>query len=151
MEDLLAAINAALRNRGWSARQASFEAVGSGELIRDMRRGRVPSVDRFRSLCQVLGLDFYVGPHRDFASVDERRLEVAVETTERALEESGITLDAAERSRVFVGIYQLIGDKGADANAARVEGVLKTVTASSKRARPGRPTQRGRSLRRDEE
>ena len=87
----------------------------------------------------------------DFASVDERRLEVAVETTERALEESGITLDAAERSRVFVGIYQLIGDKGADANAARVEGVLKTVTASSKRARPGRPTQRGRSLRRDEE
>ena len=104
------------------ARQASFEAVGSGELIRDMRRGRVPSVDRFRSLCQVLGLDFYVGPHRDFASVDERRLELAVETTERALEESGVILDAAERSRVFVGIYQLIGDKGAEANAARVAG-----------------------------
>lgn len=33
-------------------------------MIRDMRRGHVPSVERLRSLCEVLGLEFYVGPPR---------------------------------------------------------------------------------------
>ena len=39
----------ALEARGWSARQASMKAVGTPELIRDMRRGRSPSVQRFRA------------------------------------------------------------------------------------------------------
>ena len=62
MEDLLAAVNAALRARGWSARQASLEAVGSDQFIRNLRRGRVPPVDKLRALCDVLGLEFYIGP-----------------------------------------------------------------------------------------
>ena len=64
MEDLLAAVNAALRARGWSARQASLEAVGSDQFIRNLRRGRVPPVDKLRALCDVLGLEFYIGPPR---------------------------------------------------------------------------------------
>ena len=33
-------------------------------MIRDMRRGHVPSVERLRSLCEVLDLEFYVGQRR---------------------------------------------------------------------------------------
>ena len=33
-------------------------------MIRDMRRGHVPSVQRLRSLCEVLDLEFFVGPPR---------------------------------------------------------------------------------------
>ena len=42
-----------------------MRAHGSPELIRDMRRGHVPSVERLRSLCEALGLEFYVGPPRE--------------------------------------------------------------------------------------
>ena len=49
MEDLLQLVNAALRTRRWSARQASIAAVGNDQLIRNMRRGQVPSVEKFRA------------------------------------------------------------------------------------------------------
>ena len=57
-------IDAALERRGLSARAASIQADGAPEMIRDMRRGHVPSVERLRLLCEVLGLEFYVGPPR---------------------------------------------------------------------------------------
>lgn len=64
MRDILDTIEQALRDRGVSARRASLEAGGTPEMIRDMRRGRVPSVERVRSLCRVLDLEFYLGPPR---------------------------------------------------------------------------------------
>ena len=64
VEDILREIDAALERRGISARAASIRAQGAPEMIRDMRRGHVPSVERLRSLCGVLGLEFYVGPPR---------------------------------------------------------------------------------------
>ena len=63
-EDLLEIINRALDAQGLSARRASILATGTPELIRNMRRGRIPSVERFRALCDVLNLEFYVGPIR---------------------------------------------------------------------------------------
>ena len=45
--DLLKIIDRALDEQGISARQASILATGTPELIRNMRRGRVPSVERF--------------------------------------------------------------------------------------------------------
>ncbi len=60
--DLLKIIDRALNEQGISARQASLLAIGTPELIRNMRRGRVPSVERFSALCDVLNLEFYVGP-----------------------------------------------------------------------------------------
>jgi len=63
-KDLLEIINQALDKQGLSARRASILATGTPELIRDMRRGRTPSVARFRALCGVLNLEFYVGPTR---------------------------------------------------------------------------------------
>ena len=41
-----------------------MRAQGTPEMIRDMRRGHVPSVERLRSLCAVLDLEFYVGPRQ---------------------------------------------------------------------------------------
>ena len=64
VEDILREIDAALERRGISARAASIRAQGAPEMIRDMLRGHVPSVERLRSLCEVLGLEFYVGPPR---------------------------------------------------------------------------------------
>ena len=70
MEDILREIDAALRRHGISARAASIRAHGSPELIRDMRRGHVPSVERLRSLCEALDLEFYVGPSRELEGHD---------------------------------------------------------------------------------
>lgn len=64
MQAILKAIEQALQERGVSARRASIEAVGSPDLIREMRRGRVPSIERLRALCRVLDLEFYIGPRR---------------------------------------------------------------------------------------
>ena len=128
MEDLLQEIERALRARGMSAHQASIEAVGNAELVKRMRRGEVPTVTRFRQLCEVLNLEFVVGPKRDPAPVDEKRLEAAVETTERAIEASGVTLTHAERARLQVALYELIGREGA--GAARVRTVLQLLGQS---------------------
>ena len=65
VEDILREIDAALEHLGLSARAASIRAQGAPEMIRDMRRGHVPSVQRLRSLCEVLDLEFFVGPPRN--------------------------------------------------------------------------------------
>lgn len=129
MEDLVATINAALRARGWSARQASLKAVGNSEFIRTLRRGSAPPVDRFRALCETLGLDFYVGPPRDFASIDERRLEIAIETAVRPLESADLKLDPSELARAVVAIYELLGEEGTSANAVRVNRLIAALTS----------------------
>ena len=55
-----------LRNLNVSASDASIRAVGNHYLIRNIRRrkGAWPSVENLRSLCEVLGLEFYIGPPR---------------------------------------------------------------------------------------
>ena len=129
MEAWVAEVERALRARGISGRRASLEAVGNPELVRRLRRGQVPTVERLAALCDVLSLEMYIGPQRDPAPVDERRLELAVETVERALEATGRPLGHAERARVIASIYVLIGNEGsAAANAARVRKLVRTVT-----------------------
>ena len=111
VEDLLAEIERAVRTRGWSARQASMMAVGTPELIRDMRRGRVPSVERFRALCEVLGLEFYVGPPRDNVRLSElRRLERALQVTESVLAATERNVTHEQKAQVVSAIYHLIGE-----------------------------------------
>ena len=125
VEDLLQEIERALRAKGMSAHQASIEAVGNGELVKRMRRGEVPTLTRFRELCSVLDLEFFVGPRRDPAPVDEVRLQIAVETTEKAVEVSGATVTSAERAKLQVALYGLIGREGA--GAARIRTVLELL------------------------
>lgn len=61
---LRAAVEAALEERNLSARRASIDVVGHDGLIRDIRAGRIPSVDRIEALFDYLGLETYFGPRR---------------------------------------------------------------------------------------
>lgn len=63
-ERLRAAVDAALQARNLSARRASLDVVGHDGLIRDIRAGRIPSVDRIEALFDYLGLEAYFGPPR---------------------------------------------------------------------------------------
>ena len=79
-EALLKIIDQALNKQGISARQASILATGGPELIRGMRRGSIPSVERIRALCEVLKLEFYIGPMRselpDLADSSGKRITI---------------------------------------------------------------------------
>jgi len=130
MQDLLDEIERAVRARGWSARQASMRAVGTPELIRDMRRGRVPSVERFRALCDVLGLEFYVGPPRSGSRPQPHQLEQAIEAAESVIAATGRKMTHAQKASVVSTIYYLIGEGTARANAARIIKLVETVTGT---------------------
>ena len=133
MRELLRTIERAVRARGWSARQASLEAVGSPHLITGMRRGRVPSVERVQALCEVLDLEFYIGPHREALEVEEQRLALALEATERGLSMGARRLAVAEKAQLVAAVYQLIGKERGPADAARVRRLIEMV------ARAGHP------------
>ena len=119
-------INRALRARGCSARQASLEA-GSPEFIRNIRRGRMPSVERLQVLCEVLGLEFYVGPAREAGAIDERRLREAVASTERTLDARGIALEPEAKADAIAAIYDLLDRERAPATAPRVEQLIEAL------------------------
>ena len=127
MEKLLREVERAIQARGWSARQASMEAVGSPELIRSMRRGQVPSVERVEALCKALDLEFYVGPPRAERPVDSERLEQALETTERALMSTGRRMSLPDKARAVAAVYDLIGEGRGRANAGRVLRLLEAM------------------------
>ena len=54
----------AARESRQSEREISLEATGKHAAISSLKTGRIPSVERVRRLCEVLGLEFYVGPPR---------------------------------------------------------------------------------------
>ena len=139
MESLLREIERAVKARGWSARQASLRAVGTPELIREMRRGRVPSVERIRSLCEVLDLEFYVGPPRAERPVDAERLERALETIERALVATGRTMSFGDKARAVAAVYDLIGEGRGRANSERVARLIEAVARGRPRERSAAP------------
>ena len=143
MRELLMEFERALRARNLSASQASMQAVGSKELIREMRRGRVPSVERVRALCEVLDLEFYIGPRRRPSSVDPHRLEYALEAAERGLGSSGRTMDYPSKARFVSAIYDLIGE---DSTAAKnAERVLHLIEAMSDNRDTGARTRAAKS------
>lgn len=59
-----AVVDQALMDQNLSARRASIAVVGHDGLIRDIRAGRLPSVDRIEALFEYLGLEAYFGPKR---------------------------------------------------------------------------------------
>lgn len=63
-ERLRAVIEKALASKGVSARQASLDVVGHDGLIRDIRAGRLPSIDKLQALSEYFGLELYIGPRR---------------------------------------------------------------------------------------
>ena len=129
MERVLQEIERALRARHMSARQASIEAVGNAELVKRLRRGEVPTVERLAALCEVLELELYVGPPRDRAPVDEDRLGLAVETAVLALRERAEALRPGDLARLVVAAYALIGAEGS-ANAERVHDLIRIAAGN---------------------
>ena len=132
MEDVIAAINRALRARGWSAQYASRQVGGSPEFIRNLRRGYVSSIEKFRLLCEVLELEFYVGPHRKVGAVDERRLEEAVDTVEQVLADSDFVLDPGDKASVVAAVYAFIGEERSPVTASRVKRLIAAMTGGRK-------------------
>ncbi len=55
----------ALAQSGRSGRDVSIDAVGHESAIRSLKRGPDLRVSTIQALCQVLGLEFYVGPPRE--------------------------------------------------------------------------------------
>lgn len=70
-EQILKAIKAQLKSKGLSAAEASERAVGNQYLIANMGRDRygMPTTESLMALCDVLGLDFYIGLPRDVGAV----------------------------------------------------------------------------------
>ena len=78
--------------------------AGSPELIRNIRRWRLPSVERLNVLCEVLELEFYIGPAREAGAIDERRLREAVASTERTLGARGVALAPEAKADAIAAI-----------------------------------------------
>ena len=126
MDDIIATINRALRDRRYSASKASLES-GSPDLVRNIRRGRMPSVERLRALCEVLDLDFYVGPRRPAGAVDGRRLRDAIASTERTLRSHRSTLDPEAKADAVAAVYDLLDSERAPATAERVKQLIEAL------------------------
>ena len=134
MDDLIDEVNRALRARGWSAQHASRQLGGSPEFIRNLRRGYVTSLAKFRSLCEILDLEFYVGPKREPGSIDERRLEQAVGTLERVLLDSDFVLDPEDKAAAITALYAFTLDEHSPATTARVKRILAAMTGGRRRS-----------------
>ena len=126
MGDLLDVIEAALAERRWSARQASIEAVGSAHLVARMRRGQDTSVSRLRALCDVLGLEFYVGKPRIVGGVDldVARLALALEAVVDGFPDVDRRLGAHDRAQLLAAVYAVIDPRDAPASAGRVRALI---------------------------
>ena len=126
MQDLLQLIDEVLAERRWSARQASIEATGAPNLVMNMRRGKVPSIDRVRALCEVLGLEFYVGRPRTAAGgeFDVERLALALEALDAGFADADRRLSLNERAQLLAAVYSLLGERAAPAGAAQVREVI---------------------------
>ena len=124
--ELMATLNRALRDRRYSASRASTEA-GSPDLIRNIRRGRMPSMERLKALCEVLDLDFYVGPRRQAGAIDVRRLREAIASTERTLVAQGVPLEPEAKADAIAAVYDLLDRDRAPATAARVRELIEAL------------------------
>ncbi|WP_323006661.1 S24 family peptidase, partial [Pseudorhodobacter sp.] len=48
-----------------SGRQASIAAIGNDGLVRDIKAGRLPGIDRLEALFNLLDIELYIGPRRE--------------------------------------------------------------------------------------
>ena len=126
MRELLELIDEVLAERRWSARQASIEAVGTPNVIMNMRRGRVPSIHRLRALCDVLGLEFYIGRPRTVrgAAFDVERLALALDAVAAGFPDADRRLSVHDRAQLMVAVYALLGEGDASASAERVRELI---------------------------
>ena len=116
--------------------------AGSPELIRNIRRWRLPSVERLNVLCEVLELEFYIGPAREAGAIDERRLREAVASTERTLGARGVALAPEAKADAIAAIYDLLARERAPATAARVQLLIEALARSASHESVAEPQER---------
>ena len=85
--------------------------------MRNLRRGHVGAIEKFRTLCEVLDLEFHVGLCREAGIVDERRPEHAIATLERVLLESDFVLGGEDKASVAAAVYGFIGEERSPATS----------------------------------
>ena len=126
MRELLDLIDEVLAERRWSARRASIEATGTPSLIMNMRRGRVPSFDRLRALCDTLGLEFYVGRPRTVgdAEFDVKRLALTLETLAAGFPGADRRLSVYDRAQLLIAVYTLLGESDTAVGVAQVRELI---------------------------
>ena len=127
LRDLVNIVNDALQRRGWSARRASIEATGAAHLVARIRRGQDPSVSRLLAICDVLGLECYVGPPRSVGGVelDVARLALALEALTAGFPDVDSRLTLRDRAQLLAGIYAVIDERDSPASAVRVRELIQ--------------------------
>ena len=126
MQDVLELIDEALAERGWSARQASIAALGTPNVITNMRRGRAPSIDRLRAVCDVLGLECYIGRPRAVPGgvLDVERLHRAATIIAAGFPDAEQRLDLRDRMRLLAALYALVGSSNPDFHVGQIQEVV---------------------------
>ena len=84
------------------------------------------SIHRLRALCEVLGLEFYVGRPRAVpgAEFDVERLALALESVSAGFPDADRRLSVHDRAQLLVAVYALLGESDAPASAARVRELI---------------------------
>ena len=126
MRDLVELIDQVLAERRWSARQVSIEACGNPHQIARMRAGQVPSAERLSALCDVLGLEFYVGRRRQLPaeSLDVSRLGLALEALDASFPGWDRDLAVSDRAQLIVAVHRLIDDRAPASSAEDVRALI---------------------------
>ena len=96
-DQLVALIKDRCRRRNLTEAEFSQAVAGHGTVIADIRRGRTPSAKRLEKICEVLGLDFYVGPPREAESIPPKIAEALGLSTDAATVEEALKAIEARR------------------------------------------------------
>ena len=77
---------------------------------------------RLAALCEVLDLEFYIGPPRVFdeTGFDLACVVLALEALDRGFPDAARRLSVHERGQLLVAVYVLLGGEDARANAEQV-------------------------------
>ena len=113
MESFRAIVERQLARRGMSAIRAALNAGLGRDSIRSVLRGRTPSVDRAREICEALDLEFYIGPRRTEA--DAPLASLGDEAPPPALPHIG-DRRLREMIALMVGHWQALGSEYARAD-----------------------------------
>ncbi len=97
LEDFAALVRLRLKETGLSQHRAALAHGLPADAIRSVLDGHVPGFDRVTSICDALGLEFYIGlPRGDLASISPE-VEEATENLNRALRRAAEAADALSR------------------------------------------------------
>ena len=124
--DFVGLVDRVLVERGWSARQVSIEAFGTPNVIDNLRRGRAPSLDRVRALCDHLGLECYVGRRRvvEDPGLHIERLAAALEAVKSDFPAVEEVLSAYDWAALVATIYALVDEHDVHRDQRRIREVI---------------------------